>query len=170
MTILESCWSPCIWSSDVKIGSKAVAVYTAAMSVILITFIGYQMGGGDSTQLWNPLFEADVRGSLQVFGGIFIFIFVFLIISSLLMVIGINIWMRGLMLPWLGTMGLIIVFQLCFGLWLLGGYYIYLDATFAALIDFLWMSYNIYCWLCVFSQYQIILEMQSPNIEILVEY
>lgn len=38
-----------------------MAVYTAAMSVILITFIAYQMDGGDSTQLWNPLFEADVR-------------------------------------------------------------------------------------------------------------
>ncbi|CAH2095174.1 unnamed protein product [Euphydryas editha] len=170
MPVLESCWSPCIWASTVKSGSRAVAVYTAAMSLVLITFIAYQMAGGDSTQLWNPLFEADVRGSLQVFGIIFIVVLVTLIVSSVLMVIGIKIWMRGLMLPWMFTMGLIIVFQLLFGLWLIGGYYIYLDATFAAFIDFLWMAYNIYCWLCVLSQYQIILEMQSPNIEILVEY
>ncbi|KAG6451486.1 uncharacterized protein LOC115444453 [Manduca sexta] len=170
MPVLESCWSPCIWSSDTKSGSKAVAVYTAAMSIVLITFIAYQMSGGDSTQLWNPLFEADVRGSLQVFGIIFIVILIGLIVSSIFMVIGINIWMRGFILPWLFIMGLIIAFQLVFGLWLLGGYYIYLDATFAALIDFLWLAYNVYCWLCVFSQYQIILEMQSPNIEILVEY
>ncbi|XP_059051990.1 uncharacterized protein LOC131846649 [Achroia grisella] len=170
MPVLESCWSPCIWFPNVKTGSRAVAVYTAAMSVVLITFIAYQMDGGDSTQLWNPLFEADVRESLQVFGIIFIIIFVGLIVSSILMVIGINIWMRGMLLPWLIIMGFIISFQLIFGLWLLGGYYIYLDATFAALLDFLWMAYNIYCWLCVFSQYQIILEMQSPNIEILVEY
>ncbi|XP_072933540.1 uncharacterized protein pasi1 [Epargyreus clarus] len=170
MPVLESCWSPCIWSSNVKTGSRAVAAYSAAMSVVLITFISYQMAGGDSTQLWNPLFEADVRGSLQVFGVIFIIIFITLIVSSILMLVGINIWMRGLLLPWLITMGLIIVFQLLFGLWLIGGYYIYLDATFAALVDLLWMAYNIYCWLCVFSQYQIILEMQSPNIEILIEY
>ncbi|CAK1593719.1 unnamed protein product [Parnassius mnemosyne] len=170
MPLLESCWSPCIWSSTVKSGSRAVAVYTAAMSLILIIFIAYQMDGGDSTQLWNPLFEADVRGSLQVFGIIFILILIILIISSVLMVIGVNIWMRGYILPWLITMGIIILFQFVFGLWLLGGYYIYLDATFAALVDFLWMAYNIYCWLCVQSQYQIILEMQSPNIEILVEY
>ncbi|KAJ2954680.1 hypothetical protein O0L34_g2975 [Tuta absoluta] len=170
MVVLESCWSPCIWSSNVKTGSRAVAVYTAAMSVILIIFIAYQMDGGDSTQLWNPLFEADVRGSLQVFGTIFIIILVILIVSSVLMVWGINIWMRGLILPWLITMGVIILFQLIFGLWLLGGYYIYLDATLSALLDFLWMAYNIYCWLCVLSSYQIILAMQSPNIEILVEY
>ncbi|XP_022815527.1 uncharacterized protein LOC111348849 [Spodoptera litura] len=168
--LLESCWSPCIWSSTVKSGSRAVAVYTIAMSIVLITFIGYQMAGGDSTQLWNPLFEADVRGSLQVFGSIFIVIFILLIIFSVLMIIGIDIWMRGFILPWLGLMAFIILFQLLFGLWLIGGYYIYLDATFAAFIDFIWMAYNIYCWLCVFSQYQIILEMQSPNIEILVEY
>lgn len=31
------------------------------MSFILITFIIYQMRGGDSTQLWNPLLEYDVR-------------------------------------------------------------------------------------------------------------
>ncbi|CAH0731999.1 unnamed protein product, partial [Brenthis ino] len=170
MTILESCWSPCIWSSNVKTGSKAVAAYTVAMSIVLITFIAYQMNGGDSTQLWNPLFEADVRGSLQVFGIIFIVILGTFVISSVLMVIGINIWMRGLMLPWLITMGIIILFQFIFSLWLLGGYYIYLDATFAAMLNFLWMGYNIYCWLCVLSQYIIILEMQSPNIEILIEY
>ncbi|XP_048478040.1 uncharacterized protein LOC105387619 [Plutella xylostella] len=170
MPVLESCWSPCIWSSDVKSGSKAVAMYTIALSVVLITFISYQMAGGDSTQIWNPLFEADVRVSLQVFGSIFIIILLLLAIFSVLMVIGLNIWMRGFILPWLMTFGLIIVFQLIFGLWLIGGYYIYLEATFAAFLDFLWMAYNVYCWLCVFSQYQIILEMQSPNIEILIDY
>ncbi|KAI8432958.1 hypothetical protein MSG28_013846 [Choristoneura fumiferana] len=103
MVVLESCWSPCIWSSNVKSGSRAVAAYTAAMSVVIITFISYQLAGGDSSQLWNPLFETD------------------------------------------------------------------LDATFAALVDFLFMAYNMYCWLCVLSQYQIILEMQSPNIEMLIE-
>ena len=31
-----------------------------------------------------------------------------------------------------------------FGLWLLFGYYIYLEMVFAALCDFTWMGLNIY--------------------------
>ncbi|XP_012278068.1 uncharacterized protein LOC105698408 [Orussus abietinus] len=167
MTILKSCWSPFIWTNSIKTGSKAVAFYTSALSIIAITLICYQLNGGDSTQLYNPLFEADVRGSMQYVGGFLIFYFLLLIVFSFLMVYGINEGVRGWLLPWLISWFVVCLFQLVFGLWLLGGYYIYLDSVFATLCDWLWMSYNIYCWLCVFSMYKIFEELQSPNIELL---
>ncbi|CAH1985378.1 unnamed protein product [Acanthoscelides obtectus] len=167
MPLLDSCWSPCIWTNNLKSGCFAIAYYTAMMSAVLITFIIFDMTGGDSTQLYNPLFEADIRLSMQAIGGLLIVYFLQMIGSSLLLCMGINKLIRGLMVPWMVSFGVAILFQLIFGLWLLGGYYIYLDAVLYTLVIWSWMAYNVYCWLVVHSQYKIIEEMQSPNIELL---
>ncbi|XP_033212667.1 uncharacterized protein LOC117170187 [Belonocnema kinseyi] len=167
MPALESFWTPCIWTNSVKNGSRVIACYTVACSVILITLIIYMLNGGDSSQLYNPLFEADVRGSMQLWGNIFIFFLLLLIVSSALIFYAIKEGVRGWLLPWMILMGLTIVFQLTFGLWLLCGYYIYLDSVIPALACWLWMGYNIYCWLCVHAMYKIFEKLQSPNIELL---
>ncbi|CAG2058005.1 unnamed protein product [Timema podura] len=105
--------------------------------------------------------------TMQAVGGFFIFYLLVLIGLSVLLMFGISKMNRGMMLPWMICFGIVILFQLIFGLWLLGGYYIYLQSVTAALVDWIWMSYNFYCWLCVYSLYQIYDEMQSPNIELL---
>lgn len=61
MALLRACWSPCIWTYNLKTAVKCIAFYTCAMSIVLMTFVCFNMVGGDSTQLYNPLFEADIR-------------------------------------------------------------------------------------------------------------
>ena len=36
---VKTCWSPCFWHSNVRSGSIAIAVYTIAMSVVVITYL-----------------------------------------------------------------------------------------------------------------------------------
>ncbi|KAL1131700.1 hypothetical protein AAG570_011313 [Ranatra chinensis] len=167
MVVLKTCWSPFIWNPDVKSGSRCVAVYTIAASIVLMTFTIYMMCGGDSTQLYLPLFETDVRGSMQFWGAVFIIYFLLFISFSILMLVGIQRMLRGYILPWLVTMFIAILFQGLYGLWLLYGYYIYLAVVVPTIVNWMWMAYNFYCWLCVYSQYQIIYAMQTPNIELL---
>lgn len=65
--------------------------------------------------------------AMQVIGGLILFYFLCLIGSSVVLVMSLNKMNRGMMLPWLLLFGLAILFQLTFGLWLLGGYYIYVS-------------------------------------------
>ncbi|KAG8227959.1 hypothetical protein J437_LFUL007510 [Ladona fulva] len=167
MPLLESCWCPCIWNNDLKTGTKAIAGYTLAASAVIITHTSFVMSGGESSQFYLPLFETDVRDTTQGVGGFLIFYFLLLICFAALLVYGVNKCIRGYLIPWLISFGIVILFQLVFGLWLIGGYYIYLQSVLVALIDWLWMSYNIYCWLVVYSEYQFLYDIQSPNIELL---
>lgn len=94
------------------------------------------MLGGDSTQLYSPLFETDVRDSMQFWGGIYVFFFLLLIVSSYLIYFGIKIRTRGWLLPWLIQMGMIIIFQLLWGVWQLYGYYIYVSGSRRRIFQF----------------------------------
>ncbi|KAJ8678661.1 hypothetical protein QAD02_014448, partial [Eretmocerus hayati] len=113
-----------------------------ALSFIILTLIVHQMLGGDSTQLYNPLLEFDVRSSLQ-YAGAFLMIYLLVLVAySILMVHGLQRGVRGFLLPWLVMWGIVCLFQLLFGLWLLWAYYIHLHVIFYILCDYLWMGYN----------------------------
>ena len=62
---LSSCWTPCFWHNNVRDGSLAVAVYTFFMSLAVVTYCVYIMTGGDTSQLWLPFFETDLKDTLQ---------------------------------------------------------------------------------------------------------
>lgn len=61
------------------------------MRFFCFTQVVYMLCGGDSSQLYSPLFEADIRLSMIVFGVIFIVYFVILIVSSYLIYYAIKI-------------------------------------------------------------------------------
>lgn len=142
------------------------------------------MAGGDSTQvssskitcwfwlilwilfsqLYSPLFETDVRDTMQYWGSIYVVYLLGLIISSFLIHLGIKTFTRGWLLPWLIQMFIIIIFQFLWGIWQLYGYYIYVSfnwrfsddlnkfkflvifqliQTFYCLVNWLWMGFNV---------------------------
>lgn len=68
---------------------------------------------------------------MQIGGGFMIFYFVLLIISSGLMMHGLKEGIRGWLLPWLILWFIVCLFQLVFGLWLVGGYYIYVSFIYS---------------------------------------
>jgi len=163
---LKSCWSPCFWHGNVKDGSVAIAVYTMALSLCLITYTAYVLAGGDASQLWLPFFETDLKsGSMQGSGGFVILYFIVLFLLSIGLVVGVRTEVRGFMLPWVYTMYIAILFQAMFGLWLVFGYYIYLETVFVALCDWTWMAFNMYCILVVKSHLRNVKFYQSPDIE-----
>merc|ERR1712045_787166 len=137
---VKTCWSPCFWHPTVRSGSYAIAVYTIAMSIIIITYLIDLLNGGDASQFYLPLFETDLHSDAQHAGRFCIIMLMLLILAAVLLI------------------------------WLIFGYYIYLEGVFAALVDFAWMSYNIYCWFVVRNHYRNVKWFQSPDIEVLQEY
>lgn len=174
---LKSCWSPCFWYGDVKSGSLAVSVYTLAMSICLLIYTINVMTGGDSSQLWLPFFETSLKdssgwggpGTAIGSGGFCVIYFIVLLGASVVLCYGVSRDVRGFMLPWMILMVVAIVFQAMFGLWLVFGYYIYLEVIMAALCDWIWMTFNIYCFFVVRSNYRNVKRKQLPDIEYINE-
>ena len=113
----------------------------------------------------NLIFPDMKSGTLQGSGGVTICYFLVLILLSILLLVGVRKEIRGLMLPWLYTSNVAILFQIMYGLWMVFGYYIYLEMVFAALCNWTWMGLNIYCIWVVKSHLRNVERKQSPDIE-----
>ena len=165
---LKSCWSPCFWYGDVASGSAAVAVYSIALSICLMVYTINVITGGDSSQLWLPFFETNRTtgaGSAQGWGGFTILFFIIFLFASILLLFGAKREVRGFMIPWMVLMWIVVLVQATFGLWLVFSYYIYLEVIFAAVSDWIWMTFNVYCYYVVRSHYRDVKYQQNPDIE-----
>ncbi len=167
---LTSCWTPFFWHNNVRDGALAVAVYSIFLCVFVLTYTVYVMCGGDSSQLWLPFFETNLNNSLTAWGTIVLVYFVLLLVCSFMLAVGVRRDVRGLMIPWMVGMAIVVLFQAGFGLWMIFGYYIYLEVVFVALCCWLWMGINAYAWLAVRSHYRNVKMYQSPEIEYVGTY
>ncbi|GAB6021284.1 hypothetical protein CHUAL_003903 [Chamberlinius hualienensis] len=167
MPYLQVCWSPCWCYNNVKHGCIAVAIYTIMFSIVSIVYTAWIMAGGQSSDLYSPFFETDVRNS-AIYAGIVTIIFCVIYIGSALLL-----WrgairnVRGLFLPWIFITIFLVLFGTAFGIWFIARYYIDPRSVIAAVFTWLYTGLNIYCLLCVISQYQILKMYQSPNIVVL---
>ncbi|CAG7722374.1 unnamed protein product [Allacma fusca] len=165
MVVLRQFWTPCYWYDDVREALNAIVFYTSMLSVIMITYTWYVLNGGESSQFYMPYFETDQATSLPWVGSFVIIFMLLLFASSILVRHGVQVENRGMMLPWLILIGMILAYQLYVSFWLLYSYYIYLETVLVVLIDWLWMSYNAYVWLAVYSMYQQIQMKQNPSFD-----
>ncbi len=108
---LSSCWTPFFWHSNVRDGALAAAAYSAFLCVFVLAYTAYVMAGGDSSQLWLPFFETNLDSSLVGWGSFALVYFLLFLAASACLVAGVRWDIRGLMLPWMTMMFLVILFQ-----------------------------------------------------------
>jgi len=87
MVAAKSCWTPCFWHNNIVDGTVAISIYTFLMSICIITYSGYVINGGDSSQLWLPFFETNLNSTTVPVAIFIIFYFSVLMLASGLLVV-----------------------------------------------------------------------------------
>lgn len=167
MPVIQACWSPCWCYNNVKHGCIAVSIYTIIVSVVVFFYCIWIMSGGQSSDLYSPFFETDIKDSAKYAGGVVMGVCVVFFIAALMLWSGAVRNIRGMFIPWLFLTMFLILFSLAFGIWFIARYYIDPRSILAAIFTWLYTGINIYCLLCVISQYQLLKMYQSPNIVVL---
>ncbi|XP_017129333.1 uncharacterized protein LOC108147407 isoform X1 [Drosophila elegans] len=160
MAILESC---CFWK-DVRSGSFACAIYTLVyFGFSTLMFLFYLLGeqefllGNRAHPTGESLLEkGDVTVVTVIFNVLLLFCSMLMVLSSVLLILGLQQNKRQLMLPWICFMLGDMLIE-CFHL-------VYLALSrrvnfdpivgFIFTMDFFLLCLNLYCLLCVISQYQ----------------
>ncbi|XP_052873686.1 uncharacterized protein LOC128279004 [Anopheles cruzii] len=160
MAILHSC---CLWRS-VRKGSFASVIYTLiyfsisciTMSLFLHEERRYLRGEVDKP-IGESFLERDTISAVTVKFNVLLLIFASLgVLSSVLVLIGLKMNNRALLLPWILVMIADLLVECAHFMYLIVIETLKFEPLTAMLftIDFFIMCLNIYCLLCVISQYQ----------------
>ncbi|XP_050095975.1 uncharacterized protein LOC126577937 [Anopheles aquasalis] len=160
MAILHSC---CLWRS-VRRGSFASVIYTLiyfgisciTMSLFLHEERRYLRGEVDKP-VGESFLERDTISAVTVKFNVLLLIFATLgVLSSVLVLIGLKMNNRALLLPWILVMIADLLVECAHFVYLIVIETLKFEPLTAMLftIDFFIMCLNIYCLLCVISQYQ----------------
>lgn len=160
MAILESC---CFWK-DVRTGSFACALYTLiyfGLSTLMFTFYvkeeqEFLLGKRTQPVGESILERGDVTVVTVIFNVLFLFCSVLMVFSSILLIAGLRHNKRQLLLPWIVLMicDLLIECAHLFNLTISRRVNFDPIVGFIFTIDFFILCLNLYCLLCVVSQYQ----------------
>ncbi|XP_017776145.1 PREDICTED: uncharacterized protein LOC108562358 isoform X2 [Nicrophorus vespilloides] len=149
MVSLYPFWIPSLYSYSYISGIKFISFYTIVMSIIFMNFTMYYITRINSRRHYNPLYEVISRP-----------------MSSCYLIMGVNLKIRSLMIPWMVFFGFVVSFQLIILLWQLEFYFMGFHNLTGTLINFIWITKNIHCWIVVYSKFKFIGLIPTPNIEI----
>eukprot|EP00099_Drosophila_melanogaster_P001856 NP_001097522.1 uncharacterized protein Dmel_CG13288, isoform B [Drosophila melanogaster] len=160
MAILESC---CFWK-DVRSGSFACAIYTLVyfgFSTLMFLFYLIEeqdfLLGNRAQPLGESLLEkGDVTVVTVIFNILLLFCSILMVLSSVLLILGLQQNKRHLLIPWISFMLGDLLIEVCHLVHLALSRRVKFDPIvgFIFTMDFFLLCLNLYCLLCVISQYQ----------------
>ncbi|XP_065720884.2 uncharacterized protein [Drosophila suzukii] len=160
MAILESC---CFWK-DVRSGSFACAIYTLVyfgFSTLMFLFYLFEeqdfLLGNRAQPMGESLLEkGDVTVVTVIFNILLLFCSILMVLSSVLLILGLRQSKRHLLIPWIFFMLGDLLIEVCHLVHLSLSRRVKFDPIvgFIFTMDFFLLCLNLYCLLCVISQYQ----------------
>ncbi|XP_017070554.1 uncharacterized protein LOC108107524 [Drosophila eugracilis] len=160
MAILESC---CFWK-DVRSGSFACAIYTLVyfgFSTLMFLFYLFEeqdfLLGNRAHPMGESLLEkGDVTVVTVIFNVLLLFCSILMVMASVLLILGLRQSKRHFLIPWIFFMLCDLLIELCHLVHLSLSRRVRFDPIvgFIFTMDFFLLCLNLYCLLCVISQYQ----------------